>query len=281
MTVQIIKCAKCGRSIESDSRFCEYCHHQLPVPKVRRTSTERLRLFMKARRNHALLFVGGIAVGVAVQVQLASVIAGNPPQPNGSRASVFEPTATTMLEATKVPTTLVLPTFTAQAATAPVPSATPLPTNTPLPTSTPLPTNTPVPTLTPIPEVYVQEGDYWRENGVEVFFDVTGIQANGFMYDLWITNRTGGEIVGAVNSQNFRLITNTGLVIDPKVETVAGNLSVRGNFVLGDGETLVIVQGGLLRFMEIADANITHVDFDLLTLTPRIQRAKWRIILPR
>jgi hypothetical protein len=300
MQAPIITCPSCREPIAVDSRFCEYCHHEIPLPNGELSLEDRVRATLIAvsamlLRGGALALVVFIAIwiGVAILNNWTRVGAATTSAPT-SGGSVFDWTPTPSREITAAATSTPAPSNTAVPSTAlaaptaePAPTHTPAPTNTSLPTETPPPTSTPAPTdtptltWTPIPEIFLQEGDSWRENGVSLFFDVTGFEANGLRYDLMLTNQTGQDLVGSVNSKNMRLRTNTGQVIDPKIDSVAGKLAVRGDFVLRDGETLVITQGGLLRFTEIANPEITHVDFEVFNLTPRIQRATWRVALPR
>ena len=208
------------------------------------------------------------------------------PVANASAPQAAEIAAPTRVIATTVISTTLTPlsTNTPQPTYLPAPTAVPQPTVTPIPTALPLPTVTPISTTAP--GTILEPGQTWYEDGLAITLNANPPTGDRLSIDLIVENQAAGAqpVVSAIDPTMVRLTANTGEIVtivpfvQHSVRTGSG-FTRATNVTLAQGDRFVLAQGGIFKF-DFANPNVTSVTIEVVNFA-RIERAAWRIVIPR
>lgn len=280
-------CQNCGTFMgKRESTVVEFLSPKYPKTFIIRDEAHRAKL---VRGSLLFLFtfyaLGFVTYWLAfaprseAEESPAPITSSTAPQSAGI-AAPSQVIATTVISATSI----LLPTNTPQPTYLPAPTAVPKPTVTPTPTALPLPTATPIST-TP-PGTVLEPGQTWYEDGLALTLNANPPTGDRLSIDLVIENQAAGPqpIVSTVDPTMVRLTANTGesVTIVPFVQhsvRTGSGFTRATNVTLAQGDRFVLAQGGFFRF-DFANPNVTSITIEVVNFT-RIERAAWRVVIPR
>ena len=209
-------------------------------------------------------------------------------------APIMSPTAPQAAEI--APPTRVIATTVISTTSTLLPSSTPQPTYLPASTAGPQPTLTAVPTAIPVPTAtaisttppgtILEPGQTWYEDGLALTLNASPPTGDRLSIDLAVENQAAGSqpIVSIIDPTMVRLTANTGesVTIVPPVQhsvRTGSGFTRATNMTLALGDRFVLAQGGFFRF-DFANPNVTSVTIEVVNFA-RIERAAWRVVIPR